>query len=116
MRARMRARDPQPTSRASAICAAANASVLACGISDTLASAEIGGRVRRREFITLLNGAAVGWSLGASAQTRPKIPRVGVVQSATPGRGLEGFRQGLRELGYVEAQTIVLEVRWAEGR
>jgi putative ABC transport system substrate-binding protein len=72
--------------------------------------------VRRREFITLLGGAAVGRSLAASAQTQPKIPRVGVVQSAIPGRGLEAFRQGLRELGYVEGQTIVLELRWAEGR
>ena len=72
--------------------------------------------MRRREFITLLGGAAVGWPLAASAQTQPKIARVGWVQSATPGEGLEGFRQGLRELGYVEGQTIVLELRWAEGR
>jgi putative ABC transport system substrate-binding protein len=71
--------------------------------------------VRRREFITLLGGAAAGWSLAASAQTQPKIPRVGVVLSATPDR-LEAFRQGLRELGYVEGETIVLEVRSAEGR
>jgi len=73
--------------------------------------------VRRREFITLLGGAAVGWPLAASAQTQPKILRVGFVFSATnDGKGLEAFRQGLRELGYVEAQTIVLEVRSAEGR
>jgi putative ABC transport system substrate-binding protein len=72
--------------------------------------------MRRREFITLLGGAAVAWPLAASAQTQPKIARVGVVQSATPGRGLEAFRQGLRELGYVEGQTIVLELRRAEGR
>src|SRR5262245_63328298 len=73
-------------------------------------------RVRRREFITLLGGAAVGWPLAASAQTQPKIPRVGVVQAATPARGLEAFRQGLRELGYVEGQTIIMELRSAEGR
>jgi putative ABC transport system substrate-binding protein len=72
--------------------------------------------VRRREFITLLGGAALGWPLAASAQTQPKIPRVGYVLSAFPARGLESFRQTLRDLGYVEAQTIVLEVRWAEGR
>ena len=72
--------------------------------------------MRRREFITLLGGAAVGWSLAASAQTQPKIPRVRVVIGGTPARGLEAFRQGLRELGYVEAQTIVLELRSAEGR
>jgi len=71
--------------------------------------------VKRREFITLLGGAAVGWPLAATAQTQAKIPRVGVVQSATPARGLEAFRQGLRELGYLEGQSIVLELRWAEG-
>ena len=72
--------------------------------------------MRRREFITLVSGAAAGWPLAASAQTQPKIPRVGVVQAATPGRGLEAFRQGLRDLGYVEGQTIMLELRSAEGR
>src|SRR5262245_57445643 len=73
-------------------------------------------RVRRREFITLLGGAAVWWPVAASSQTQPKIPRVGVVQAATPARGLEAFRQGLRDLGYVEGQTIILELRSAEGR
>jgi putative ABC transport system substrate-binding protein len=72
--------------------------------------------VRRREFIILLGGAAVGRSLAASAQTQPKIARVGVVFSGTRFAGLEAFRQGLRELGYVEGETIVLEVRSAEGR
>jgi putative ABC transport system substrate-binding protein len=72
--------------------------------------------VRRREFITLLGGAAVGWPLAGSAQTQAKIPRVGYVLSAAPARGTEAFRQTLRELGYVEGQTIVLELRWAEGR
>ena len=72
--------------------------------------------MRRREFITLLGGAAVGWPLAGSAQTQAKIPRVGYVLSAAPARGTEAFRQTLRELGYVEGQTIVLELRWAEGR
>ena len=48
--------------------------------------------------------------------TQPKIPRVGYVLSAVPAESLETFRQGLRELGYVEGQTIVLEIRSAEGR
>src|SRR5262245_50097812 len=75
--------------------------------------------MRRREFITLFGGAALGWSLAASAQTQQKIPRVGCAFSGTPTTGkhlFEAFRQVLRELGYVEGQTIVLEVRWAEGR
>jgi putative ABC transport system substrate-binding protein len=74
--------------------------------------------VRRREFITLLGGAAVGWPLAASVQAQPKIPRVGCVFSSTPTLAklyIEAFRQGLRELGYVEGQSILLEIRWAEG-
>jgi putative ABC transport system substrate-binding protein len=70
--------------------------------------------VRRREFITLLGGAAVGWSLAGSAQMQPKIPRVGCVFVSTPTinkHNIEAFRQGLREPGYVEGQTIVLELR-----
>src|SRR6516165_7775460 len=50
---------------------------------------------------------------------QPKIPRVGYVFEGTPMStkdNVEAFRQGLRELGYVEGQTIVLELRWAEGR
>jgi len=75
--------------------------------------------MKRREFILVLGGAAVGWSLAASAQTQPRIPRVGCVFSTTPMANkhpVEVFRQALRELGYVEGQTIVLEARWAEGR
>jgi putative tryptophan/tyrosine transport system substrate-binding protein len=74
--------------------------------------------VRRRDFITLFLGATV-CPLAASAQTPPKIPRVSYVFGSTPTRykhNMEAFRQGLRELGYVEGQTIVLELRWAEGR
>jgi putative tryptophan/tyrosine transport system substrate-binding protein len=75
--------------------------------------------VRRREFITLLGGAAVGWPLAASTQTQPKIPRVGIVFFSTlmaDKHLVEAFRQGLRDLGYVEGQTILLEIRSAEGR
>jgi len=75
--------------------------------------------VKRREFITLLGGSAVGWPLAGSAQTQPKIPRVGYAFFGTPTSTkpvVELFRQALRELGYVEGQTILLELRWAEGR
>ena len=74
--------------------------------------------MRRREFITFLGGAAVGWPLAVSAQTQPKIPRVGCVVSSTPTLAkpnIEAFRQALGELGYVEGQSILLEIRWAEG-
>jgi putative tryptophan/tyrosine transport system substrate-binding protein len=74
--------------------------------------------MRRREFIALLGGGAT-WSLAGAAQTSSKIARVGVIMGGTPAAGghiFEAFRQGLRQLGYVEGQTIALEVRWAEGR
>jgi putative ABC transport system substrate-binding protein len=78
--------------------------------------------MQRREFIALFGGvtaASAAWPLAAGAQTPPKIPRVGYIagSSATGTEHTVGaFRQGLRELGYVEGQTIALEVRWAEGR
>jgi putative ABC transport system substrate-binding protein len=78
--------------------------------------------MQRREFITLLSGAtaaSAAWLRAAGAQTPPKIPRVGYIAATSPttaGHTVGAFRQGLRELGYVEGQTIALEVRWAEGR
>jgi putative ABC transport system substrate-binding protein len=75
--------------------------------------------MRRREFIALVGGATFVWPLAASAQTPAKIQRVGCTFGSTPTAGkriFEAFQQGLRELGYVEGETIVLEVRWAEGR
>jgi putative tryptophan/tyrosine transport system substrate-binding protein len=70
--------------------------------------------MKRRDFIALLGGATAAWPLAAGAQTPPKIPRVGYIAgSSTTGVGhaVGAFRQGLRELGYVEGQ-----VRYAEGR
>jgi putative ABC transport system substrate-binding protein len=74
--------------------------------------------VRRREFFTLLGGAAA-WPLAASAQQPGKVPRIGFLgaQSAySYASQLEGFRLGLRDHGYVEGTTIVIEYRWAEGK
>src|SRR5262249_35631534 len=75
-----------------------------------------GDRVKRREFISLLGGAA-GWPLAARAQ-QPTIPVVGFMHSASPGPYepyVAGFRQGLTELGYVEGRNLPLDYRWAEG-
>jgi putative ABC transport system substrate-binding protein len=70
----------------------------------------------RREFITLLGGAAVAWPLTAGAQQAVKLYRIGILSPELPPPGfLEAFRQGLRELGYVEGQNIAFEVRTAEG-
>jgi ABC-type uncharacterized transport system substrate-binding protein len=75
--------------------------------------------MRRRKFITLLGGGAVAWPLAARAQQGGRTPRVGYVFSFVPSEGRhlwEACRQGLRELGYVDGQNIVLEPRWAEGQ
>ena len=78
--------------------------------------------MRRREFIALLGGATAASAVrptATGAQTPPKIPRVGYIggsSNAASGHIVGAIRQGLRELGYVEGQTVALEVRWAEGR
>jgi putative ABC transport system substrate-binding protein len=74
--------------------------------------------MRRRDFMTLLGGAAMTWPRAARAQQLPaKIPRIGVLWSTAPSANpqlIEAFRQGLREHGYVEGQNVVVEHRWAE--
>src|SRR5215468_5362994 len=78
----------------------------------------MGGRMRRREFITLLSGAAVGWPVAANAQQSAKIARIGYLgQNLAPNpEAREAFRQGLRDLGYVEGRNFVIEFRDAEGK
>src|SRR6516225_5455209 len=68
--------------------------------------------MRRRAFITLL-GSATMWPLAARAQQVAKIPRIGVID---PTAVWGPFRQGLRDLGYIEGRNIAIEYRSAEGR
>ena len=73
--------------------------------------------MQRREFITLI-GAAAAWPFAARAQ-RASVPRVGYLFSFTEAESQDlwqACRQGLRELGYSEGTSIILEPRWAEGQ
>jgi putative tryptophan/tyrosine transport system substrate-binding protein len=75
-------------------------------------------RMKRRDFMAALGGAAA-WPLAAHAQQSARLPRVGILWPnplAASGHFVEAFRQGLRELGYVEGQNINIEFRSAEGR
>src|SRR5215467_3252926 len=74
--------------------------------------------IKRRKFISVLGGAAILACLpvAADAQQVEKLPRVGLLGNHSPTLPLyDGFRQGLREAGYVEGRNIIIEARYAEG-
>src|SRR5216684_2429610 len=84
-----------------------------------------GGRRRRRDLLglcaaaLLASGAAGAWPLAAPAQQPAKVPRVGWIwagRSAGNPTEVAGFRQGLKELGYIEGQNVVVEYRFGEDR
>jgi ABC-type uncharacterized transport system substrate-binding protein len=77
-------------------------------------------RMKRREFITLLGGAAT-WPITARAQSKIRMPKVGVLMSVSEGdadsqKRIGAFRQGLSDLGWKDGQNIKIEYRWAGGK
>src|SRR5262249_33498708 len=77
-----------------------------------------GDRMKRREFITLLGGAAAAWPLAARAQqpARPVVGFMGATTPSAPSQWTAGFVQRLRELDWIEGRNVAIEYRWMEGR
>jgi putative ABC transport system substrate-binding protein len=72
--------------------------------------------MKRREFITLVGGAAAAWPIATRAQQPARLPTIGFLGSGTPNAWIDAFVQRLSELRWVVGSTVAIEYRWAEAR
>jgi putative tryptophan/tyrosine transport system substrate-binding protein len=72
--------------------------------------------MRRREFVTLLGGAMAAWPFKVGAQQTAKLPRLGFLTAGTDSPGLPALTESLRQSGWIDGKTIVIEYRYAENR
>jgi putative ABC transport system substrate-binding protein len=75
--------------------------------------------MKRREFITLIGGAAAAWPIATRAQQPARLPTIGYLSSGTPSSAkdwIDAFVQRLSELRWVVGNTVAIEYRWAEAR
>ena len=80
----------------------------------------MGCRVKRREFLTYVGGAAVAWSLAARAQQADRMRRVGMLSTLTADDSegqarVSAFRQALQQLGWTDGRNLQIDVRWSGG-